>query len=133
MPVKYHGKRGIVYASASGATAASPVGAIRAFTLDESTDIVDVTEFGQGNRTYVQGFPNYTGTLEGFWASDVTTLQAAASATDGTNIYLYPSTDAPTKYVGGPAWLNLSIRSAVDQAVQQNANFSARGAWVNAL
>lgn len=133
MATKYHGKRGVVYASVSGGVAAVNVGGLRAFTLDLSTDLVDVTEFGQGNKTFVQGFPNYTGTLEGFWASDVTTLQSAASAVDGTNLYLYPTQDAVGKYIGGPAWLNLNLRSAVDAAVGQNANFSARGAWTNNL
>jgi hypothetical protein len=133
MPVKYHGKNGVVYVSVSGAVAAINVGAIRGFTLDLNTDLVDVTEFAQGNKTFVQGFPNYQGTLDGFWASDVGTIQAAAQAADGTNIYLYPSNNAVTRYIGGPAWLNMSIRSAVDQAVAMPANFSARGAWVNNL
>jgi len=131
--VKYHGKKGIVYASTTGTSAASAVGGIRGFTLDLTTDTVDVTEFGQTNRTFVIGFPAYQGTLDGFYATDVSILQSASGSADGTNIYLYPSTDAPTKFIGGPAWLNLSIRSAVDQAVQQNANFSARGSWNNAL
>lgn len=133
MAVKYHGKKGVVYASVSGSTAAALVGGLRGFTLDASTDTVEVTEFGQGNKTFVQGFPNFTGTLDGFWASDETIIAAASLSADGTNLYLYPSSDAPSKYAGGPAWLNYSIRSATDQAVAKTGNFSARGAWVNLL
>lgn len=133
MAVKYHGKAGIVYVSTSGTSAAIAVGGIRGFTLDGSTDTVDVTEFGASNRSYVIGFPNFTGTLDGFWASDDATIRTASLSADGTNIYLYPSTSAPTRYIGGPAFLNYSIRTAVDQAVAITANFSARGNWVNAL
>src|SRR5258708_37613961 len=130
MAVKYHGKRGVVYVSPDGTTAASQAGALRAFTLDLSTDLVDVTEFQAGNKTFVPGFPNYNGTLEGFYATDVALLQSAATATvngTGTNIYLYPADNAVSRYIGGPAWLSLQLRSGVDHAVVQNATFSARG------
>lgn len=134
MPVtKYAGRNGVVYMSVSGSTSAIPVGGFRAFTMDGTQDDIDTTEFGAGNRTSVLGFPNYRGTIEGFWASDDTTLRQAATATDGTHIYLYPSSSAPSKYIGGPAWVDMSLRSAVDQAVGVTANFRARGTWVNAL
>jgi hypothetical protein len=133
MATKYHGKRGVVYASVSGTTGVVNVGGMRAFTLDGSQEDVDTTEFGEGNRTSVLGFPAFRGTLEGFWASDDTTVRLASQSTDGTSLYLYPSRDAPTKYVGGPAWLDMSIRSAVDAAVGVTANFRARGGWVNVL
>lgn len=133
MATKYHGKKGVVYASISGSAAATLVGSLRAFTLDLSTDLVEVTEFGQGNKTFVQGFPAYTGTIEGFWASDVTIMQQAANSVDGTNLYLYPTSDAVSKWIGGPGWINLNLRSAIDAAVALNGNFSARGAWINNL
>lgn len=133
MSVKYHGKKGLVYLSASGTTAASSVGGMRGFTLDLSRDSVDVTEFGDTNRTYVVGFPAFQGTLDGFFATDVTLLTSAQNSADGTNIYLYPTSDAITKWAGGPAFLDSSIRTAVDQAVAVSANFRARGAWTNNL
>lgn len=131
--VKYHGKRGQVYLSAALATAASPVGTIRGFTLDASRDYPEVTEFLDVNKTYVVGLPNFTGTLDGFFASDQSPIMAAQSSVSGCNIYLYPSVDAPTKYIGGPAFLDATIRSAVDQAVVETANFRAQGAWANNL
>lgn len=133
MSVKYHGKRGIVYVSPDSSSDAIYVGAIRGFTLDMTKDYVDVTEFGSANKEYVAGFQNFIGTLDGFWASDISTVQSANNSVAGTHIYLYPSQDASSKYIGGPAFLDASIRSAVDQAVVQNANFRARGTWVNEL
>lgn len=131
--VKYHGKRGIVYLSAALATAASQVGTIRGFTLDASRDYPEVTEFLDPNKTYVVGLPNFVGTLDGFFATDQSPIMAAQQSVSGCNIYLYPSVDAPTKWIGGPAFLDATIRTAVDQAVVETANFRAQGAWTNNL
>lgn len=133
MAIKYHARAGVVYLSVSGAVAAVPVGGFRAYTLDGTADKVDTTEFGAGNRTSVLGFPAYKGTLEGFWASDDTTLRQAALSTDGTNIYIYPSSAAPSKYFGGPAWIDMSLRGAVDAAVGTTASWEARGTMSNVL
>ena len=133
MATKYHGKTGLVYMSTSGAGAPVLVGAIRAFTIDNTVDDVDTTEFGATNRTSVIGFPNSRGTLEGFWASDDTTLRQAATSPDGTNIAIYPSSNAMTKCFGGPAWVDMSMRSAVDAAVTTTGNWRARGNMVNQL
>ena len=131
--VKYHGKRGIVYISTSGTVAAGPVGTIRGFTLDLSRDYPEVTEFSDVNKTYVVGLPNFAGTLDGFFASDQSPIMTAANSVNGCNIYLYPSVDAPAKWIGGPGFLDASIRTAVDQAVVETANFRANGAWTNQL
>jgi hypothetical protein len=130
---KYHGKRGVVYLSSSGSVAASLVGTIRGFTLDLSRDYPEVTEFLDPNKTYVVGLPNFTGTLDGFFATDQSPIMAASSSVTGCNIYLYPSVDAPAKWVGGPGFLDATIRSAVDQAVVETANFRANGGWTNNL
>lgn len=131
--VKYHGRRGVVYLSTSLASAAAAVGTIRGFTLDLSRDYPEVTEFQDPNKTYVVGLPNFTGTLDGFWASDQNPIMTAQASVTGVNIYLYPSIDAPSKFVGGPGFLDAQIRSAVDQPVVETANFRANGAWTNNL
>lgn len=131
--VKYHGRRGVVYLSASLAVAASLAGTIRGFTLDLSRDYPEVTEFGDANKTYVVGLPSFQGTLDGFFASDQSPIMSAQASVTGCNIYLYPSQDAPARWVGGPAFLDATIRSAVDQAVVETANFRAQGAWTNSL
>jgi hypothetical protein len=133
MAVKYAGKNGLVYIATTGSGSPALAGGFRAFTMDGSTEKIDVTSFGAVNRESVQGFPAYRGTLEGFWMSDDTTLRTASLSTDGTIVYLYPSSAAMSKYVGGPAWIDMSVRSAVDQAVGTSANFEARGPWTNAL
>jgi hypothetical protein len=133
MAIKYAGANGLVYLSTTGTGTPALVGAMRAFTIDNSTDEIDTTEFGATNRTSVQGFPTSRGTLEGFWASDDTTLRQAATSVDGTNMAVYPSRNAMSKYFGGPAWVDMSLNSAVDAAVTVTGNWRARGTMVNAL
>ena len=133
MAVKYAGKDGLVYLSTTGAGAPVVVGGMRSFTIDNSTEEIDTTEFGASNRTSVQGFPSANGTIEGFWATDDTTLRQAALSADGTNLALYPSRNAMTRYFGGPAWVDMSLNSAVDAAVTLTGNWRSRGNMVNAL
>lgn len=133
MPIKYHAKKGVIYLSPSGSAAAVPVGGFRGYTLDGSTDKVDVTEFGATGKTSVSGFPANKGTLTGFWLSDDTTVRQASQSADGTNIYIYPSSDAPSKYLGGPSWLDMSLAGDVNSAVGLTANWEARGNMSNVL
>ena len=133
MAVKYHGKSGLVYASTTGTGAVTLVGGMRAFTIDNSTDTVDTTEFGATNRTSVQGFPASNGTIEGFWATDDSTMKTASQSADGCILALYPASSAMSKYFGGPAWVDYSLRTAVDGAVGLTLNWRSRGNMVNAL
>jgi hypothetical protein len=133
LAIKYAGKSGLVYMSTTGAGSPVLVGGMRAFTIDNSTTDIDTTEFGAVNRTSVQGFPAANGTIEGFWASDDTTLRTASQSSDGTNLALYPSSNAMGKYFGGPAWVDMNVRTAVDQAVGLTANWRSRGNMVNQL
>lgn len=133
MATKYPGKNGLIYMSTSDGGAMVLLGGMREFTMDGSTEKIDTTEFGATNRTSVQGFPAFRGTLGGFWASDDTTLKSASQSADGMKIYLYPSSNAMSKWIGGPAWIDMSLRSAVDGAVGLTAEFEARGPWTNNL
>jgi|SRR5215467_10334956 len=133
MAIKYAGRNGLVYMSVDAVSAPVLVGGMRAFTLDLSTDKIDVTEFGATNKTEVLGFPAARGTIEGFWAADDNTLRAASNSLSGTNIALYPHSALMTRYFGGPAWVDYSIREAVDQAVSITGNWTARGSMTNQL
>jgi hypothetical protein len=133
MAIKYAGRNGLVYLSPDAASAPVLAGGFRAFTLDLSTDKIDVTEFGALNKTEVLGFPAARGTIEGFWAADDNTLRSAANSLTGTNIALYPHSAMMTRYFGGPAWVDYSIREAVDSAVTITGNWTARGSMTNQL
>jgi len=99
------------------------------WTLDQTTQKVDVTALGDTNLVKVQGLPDVKGTLTGFWDDTYDTMFIGAVSANGINMYLYPSSDAPTKYWYGPAWLDASIKAGIAGAVTLSGNFEARGSW----
>lgn len=123
------GRKGVVYISTSAAGSASNVIKLNAWTINKTTDKIEVTSFGDANKTYVQGLPDIQGTLGGFWDTTETKPFAAAGSTDGLRMYLYPSADNPTSYHYGPAWLDMSMETPVSGAVSISGNFVANGSW----
>lgn len=126
---RYHGKSGVVYLSTTGAGAATTTTSLSGWTLDLSTDKVEVTAFGDANKTYVQGLKDIKGTLTGFLDDAGLSIFTAADSTDGVKLYLYPSSAAPTVYWYGPAWLDASIGVPVAGANTLSGNFVANGSW----
>lgn len=126
---KYHGRRGMVYISSSGTGTASAVLGLTSWSLDLSQDRVETTEFGDTNKTYVQGLRDLQGSFEGFYNDAETKVFAGAQSSDGVKVYLYPSTDAPSKYAYGPAWLDVSIETGMSDAVKMSGSFAANGSW----
>lgn len=125
----YAGRKGVVYLSTTGTGAATNVIKLTKWTLDQSTDKIEVTSFGDANKTYVQGLKDVKGTLTGFWDDTETKPFTAADSADGCKLYLYPSADASGKYWYGPAWLDVSIDTGVADAVAISGSFAANGAW----
>lgn len=115
--------------STTGSGAAVPVASLNAWSIDYSTDRIEVTSFGDLNKTYVQGLPDVSGDLGGFWDDTDSTLYTAAASADGVKLYLYPSADAPTKYFYGPAWVDFSLTTGVGDAVAVSGSFGANGSW----
>jgi hypothetical protein len=126
---KYHGRKGLVYLSTTGSGAAASVGQLNSWTLDMATDTVDTTCFTDANKTYVQGLKDIKGNLAGFWNDADDTLFTGADSADGVKMYLYPSSDAITKYWYGPAWFNASVEVRVDGAIKVSGTFAANGSW----
>lgn len=126
---RYHGKKGAVYVSTTASGDAAAI-AMTEWSLDMATDKVETTSFQDANKTYVQGLKDLNGSFAGVWdnvGSDL--LFDAAESADGVKIYLYPSTDIPTYYWYGPAWLDASINTSVDGRVEVSGSFVANGAW----
>lgn len=126
---RYTGSKGRLYASTTGSGNAIPVASLNAWELNLTTDRVETTAFGDTNKQYVQGLKDVQGTFGGFWDDTDSTLFTAAASTDGTKLYLYPSTTAATKYAYGPAWLDVSVSTGVAAAVTVSGSFAANGAW----
>lgn len=118
-----------MYISTTGT--GTPIAAISLsqWSLDKATDKIDVTAFGDLNKTYVQGLPDIKGSLAGFFDSSDDALFDGSESNDGIRIYLYPSSLAPTIYHYGPAWLDASISVDVKGACTVSASFVANGSW----
>lgn len=125
---RYHGKKGVAYISTTGTGNAAAV-TLTEWSLDMATDKVEVTSMGDANKQYVQGLKDISGSLSGMWDSAEDTLLDASESSDGVKIYLYPSSDAPTIYFYGPAWLDASISNSVSGAVSLSGSFVANGSW----
>jgi hypothetical protein len=127
---KAHGKNAAVYVSQTGTGVAVAITGLSKWSLNRDTDAVEVTSFGDANKSYVQGLPDLKGSLAGFWDSASDPLYTAGNSADGVKMYMYPDRlNAPTVYDYGPAWLNTSIDVDVNGAVAIAGNFMAQGAW----
>jgi hypothetical protein len=126
---KYHGQRGRVYLSTSGAGTAVQAVALTSWSLNLPTDRVEVTSFEDTNKVYVQGKKDITGDFSGFWDEADDSLFDAADSSTPVKLYLYPSADASTRYFYGTAWVDASIEVGVDAAVSISGSFAAATAW----
>lgn len=126
---RYHGNAGAFYMAPDGTGVSVALSGTAEWTLDMSTDRVDVTAFNDANKQSVAGLENIAGTLSGFWDNTKDELYDAMQSVDGTKLYLYPSTSDPTKYWYGPAWVDMSISVGVADAVKFSGTFAANGTW----
>lgn len=97
------------------------------------TNKIDVTSFGDTNKTTVQDLPDITGSFAGNWDDTETTLMTARSSADGAKLYLYPSLDAVTKVASGVAWVDVSVTVDATGKASVSGSFSANGPWTVAL
>lgn len=125
----YAGRKGVVYLSTTGSGVAANVIKLTKWALDQSTDKIEVTSFGDANKTYVQGLKDVKGTFAGFFDDTETKPFTGADSADGVKVYLYPSADLPSVYWYGPAWLDVSVDTGVADAVAISGSFAANGTW----
>jgi hypothetical protein len=125
----YPGRNAVVYLSTTASGTASNVLHLNKWSLNRQTDKIEVTSFGDTNKTYVQGLPDLKGSFEGFWDDTETKPFTAAASSDGCKIYLYPSSNITTKYLYGTAWLDCSIDTSVSGAVTLKGDFAAASSW----
>jgi hypothetical protein len=118
------GRQGRVYlALASGGTA-TPVAFQASWSLNFSTNKIDVTAYGDATKVYVAGLPDAQGQFAGFY--DDATVQTYTAATDGVAraFYLYPTTNNNAQYFWGTVFPDMSIDSTVDGAIAVSASFA---------
>ncbi len=126
---RYAGRKGVVYMSTTGAGTAVLVANLNKWSLNMQTDKIEVTAFGDANKVYVQGMRDVKGSISGFFDDTDDSLYDTAQSTTGGKFYLYPSSDAPSKYFYGTAWTDFNIDTTVAGAVTVSGDFAAAGSW----
>lgn len=125
-----HGKAAYILMSPTATGALEVVSDMANWSVDATTDTVDVTAFGADNKQYVQGLPDVRGSLSGFWSDSIDIVQRASESADGCKLYIYPAGSSVTGYYrAGPAWISVSEGGATTSAITLTANFVANGNW----
>lgn len=103
------------------------------WTVDMSNEQIEVTAFGDTNKTYVQGFPDLKGTFAGFWDDTEDAIWQATQGVVPVYLSIYPSINASSAYLYGPAWLSASLSASSKDAVKTSGTFTASESWTIAV
>lgn len=126
---RIHGRKGQLYVGLASDTAvATPVTFLNQWSIDFTTDKVDVTCFGDTNKTYVSGLPDASGSFGGFY--DDATAQLYTASQDGLarRFYLYPSNADTGDYWYGTGLFDFAATGNVSGGVDVSGNWSAASA-----
>ena len=129
---RLHGKNGRIQMDPLGGSALVTLGDLDGWSLDMSTDRVDVTAFGDTNKRRVAGLPDFTGDLSGFWnavASSSPKFFAAVLAGVPVTLRLIPNTLDPTTYFQGLANVDGGVNVSAKGAITTKGKWDAAGNW----
>lgn len=116
--------------STSGSGTAVPVASLSSWSIDAKTDRVDVTAFGDANKQYVPGLPDFSGAFAGLWDDTEATVFTGSTSATAVKMYLYPDySNAPTKYWYGTAYVDYTVTADVGDAVKCSGTFGAASDW----
>lgn len=119
------GRNGRLYAGISSGGTAEPIAFLNRWSLQFSTDKLDVTAMGDTNKVYVSGLSDASGSFAGFY--DTSTSQLYTAATDGVSrkVYLYPDINSSGQYWFGTALFDFSIDGDVGGPVAVSGSLAA--------
>ena len=132
----YTGESGVVKFSDTASSVAA-VASVRNFTIDQETDAIESTVMGAGNRSYLPGLRQFSGTMDVFFRDDTNggagqeALFNAAKSTQSTStaIELYPSGETTgIKLSGNVIITGHSITANFDGMVEASVTFQGDGA-----
>jgi hypothetical protein len=126
--VRVGGRFGRVYVGTTTAGLAAPVPFIGSWSIDASTDKIDVTAMGDVNKVVVPGLPDFSGEMGGFFDDSSSVFYDAA--VDGLDraFYLYATANNTQNYWYGRIFIDASFSAAVDGAVEMTGSWAASGA-----
>jgi len=129
------GVDGVVKIAATGGSVAN-LAHVTAFTLEETTETLDVTSMGDSHRQILSTFKAFNGTIDGYWDSAQTDLGHDADTDPtiqaGTTIdfELYPAGDSGADaiyYSGSGIVTSISRSASFDGAVEFSLAFDGTG------
>jgi hypothetical protein len=134
MPVdqRIHGKRGQILMDPAGGGAPVALADMNEWSLDMSTDRVDVTAFQDTNKRRVAGLPDFAGTIGGWWNAVATSSPvffAAVLAGTPVTLRLVPDTNDATSYFQGLANVDGGLSVSATGAVATKGKWDAAGNW----
>lgn len=121
------GRFGRVYVGATNAAAASQVPFVGSWSLGAATDKTDVTAMGDTNKVVVQGLPDLSGDIGGFFDDTSNVLYDAAIDGLDRAFYLYPNVNVATNYWYGRIFIDASFSASVGGAVEMTGTWAASG------
>jgi hypothetical protein len=129
---RLHGKNGQIKMDPAGGSAFVILGDMTKWSLDASTDRVDVTAFGDTNKRRVAGLPDFSGDLAGWWnavASSSPFYFAAVLAGTPVTLRLTPNKNDPTTYFQGLANVDGGVEVSATGAISTKGKWDAGGNW----
>lgn len=125
---RIHGRRGRLYVGiADDSATAEPIAFLNSWSIDSTTDRVDVTAFGDNNKVYVAGLSDASGSFSGFYDTETEQLYTASQDGLARKFYLYPDT-TDGDYFAGTAFFDFSVSGGVSDAVTVSGTWSAASA-----
>lgn len=119
------GRNAAIYVGTTTSAAASPLTFQNSWSMSFEAERIEVTAFGDTNKSYVTGIADASGEFAGFY--DDATAQTLTAATDGLSrkFYLYPNTNTATQYWFGTIFVDFKVNAQVDGAVEVGASWGA--------
>lgn len=129
---RLHGKTGRVQMDPAGGSTLVTVGDLNTWSLDMSTQRVEVAAFGDTNIRRVAGLPDFSGDLGGWWnavASSSPLYFAAVLAGTPVTLKLIPNTNDPTTYFQGLANVDGGVSVSATGAISMKGKWDAASNW----
>ena len=122
------GRNGRVYMGLASGGTAEPVAYQASWSINFTTNKIDVTAMGDSNKVYVAGLKDTQGQFAGFY--DDASVQTYTAANDGVarKMYIYPNVSSAI-YWFGTAVVDFSVDSSVDGAVAVSSSWNAASDW----
>lgn len=119
------GRNARIYVGIASGGTAEPIAFQTQWTLDASTDDIEVTAFGDTNKVYVSGLPDASGSFAGFFDDETNQLYTASQDGVARKFYLYTDASVNTKYFFGTGLFDFSVEAGVNDALKVSGNWKA--------